>query len=178
MGDMGLYRSCRLILSLAVILAAVSLMGCAVGTVLSVTPVGEEEEIPGLFTAVFFGRHYVEEVDAIVVLDLEGDEYRFAPEAKRKDFEVLMSISAAEAIYESRPFFHLHEAFTGQVRFLRVHGPEGRVIGYELRPLYDPAYYGTSDVVKSEYRLEQGGTVRFRSEPRSRVGIMLSPDAK
>lgn len=178
MEGMKLHRVLRSGLPLAVLFSVVSLAGCATGTALSTAPVAGDEEIPGLFTAIFFGRHYAEEVDAIVVLDLEGDEYRFAPEAKRKDFEVLVSISAAEALYEARPFFNLHEAFAGQVRLLRIQSPEGRAIGYEVRPLYDPVYFGAADVVKSEYRLAEGGTVLFKSEPRSRVGIMLSPGAR
>lgn len=148
------------------LISVVLLMLCSCATMkgkaLRTMPVEERADIMGLYTTIFYGRHYAEEADAVVIMDLEGDEYTFVPKGRIMDFETLKSITAAEAFYESEPFFDLHAAYSGKSAVRRILNPEGRTIGYEIRPFYLPSYYGKEDVVIPEYRMSKEGRIYFR----------------
>jgi hypothetical protein len=159
---------------LVFITAAVLVLFSCAGTIdLATEYVSREEDVPGLFTVLFSGRHYFEEVDAVVILDLEGDEYRFVTSTRDMDYEILKSLSYPEAFYESGPFFRLHEAFSGKTRLYRIMSPDGRTVGYELRPIYFPAYLGVADLVKTRYRVTEDGRIYYKSWPKSKAEILF-----
>jgi hypothetical protein len=144
--------------ALFVLCSCAAMMGKSLRTV----PVEENPDIMGLFTTIFYGRHYAEEADAVVIMDLEGDEYTFVPKGRIMDFETLKRVTAREALYESEPFFNLHAAYSGISAIRRILSPDGRTIGYEIRPFYHPTYYGKEDVVMPEYRMTKEGKVYFK----------------
>lgn len=150
------------------LLPAAILVLCSCATIgiggksLRTVPIEENADIMGLFTAIFYGRHYAEEADAVVIMDLEGDEYTFMPIGRTMDFETLKSITAFEAFYESEPFFSLHAAYSGKTAIRRILSPTGHTIGYEIRPLYMPTYYGKEDVVMPTYTMTKEGRVYFK----------------
>lgn len=156
------------------------LSACATtsGSLLDVMPVQRDTPTPGYFTVIFSGRHYHEELNAIVIMDLDGDHYLLEPKARRVDYEILTGLSLREAVMESEPFFVLHAEYSGRKLLNSIISPEGMIIGYELRPLYNKDYIGVEDVLISEYVLQKGGKVIFTAREKNIAEVYLETHEK
>jgi hypothetical protein len=124
-------------------------------------------EVQGSFTLILYGRRFLDDVETIAILDIEGDQFHFEPYAPDFDFKVKKGIPAKEALSEAQKFVSFHNAFL-RSQLSRILDNNGKTIGYELRPLYYHFVYGTSDVMDVYYWLKEGGKIK--------VTIRLDPE--
>lgn len=106
----------------------------------------------GEYVLILYGARHGNDLEAVAILDIERDEYTFAPYAPDFDYEIERGMAASAAIKRAVEFVSWHPLYhRSELKKITL---SGRVIGYELRPLYDPLPYGLSDVLDVDYRLK------------------------
>jgi len=153
---------------IAYILLAVSciafLNSCAAGNYLK-TEDAKDEDIKGSFTLILYGSRHLSDIETIAILDIEGDSYSFEPYAPEFDYKIKRGVSAKEALEEAERFVSWHSSFY-RTQLSRTLDDKGNVIGYELRPLYQPLAFGVSDVLDVDYRIKDNRViVRIKLKP-------------
>lgn len=146
----------------------VTLSSCA-GSKLLRTELAQDSEITGSFTLILHGTRHTFDLKTIAFLDKEGDGYVLMPEAPTFDYKVIGNLSAQEALKKAQDFVKWHRSFR-RSQVSKIIDDKGSIIGYEIRPLYDPIDYGISNVLVVEYWLKEGGKVK--------VTIRLHPTAE
>ena len=136
---------------MSLILLAIT-FSCATGNHLRTAKVSESD-ISGVFTVMFFGSTYMNDPKTVAVFDLEGDQYTFEPYARDDEFVIERGMPAREAVKKAQLFVGQHSFyFDSYIR--NISDENGRVIGYELRPLYHSRAYGRSDILSVHYRIK------------------------
>ncbi len=147
-----------------ILLAGMILCGCAGGAGLRTQTV-QPEAVEGTFTLILYGARYSDDIQTLAILDLEGDGYAFRIYAPEFDYKVKHGLPAKEALEEALQFVSFHRSFQ-QARLSRILDPQGRAIGYEVRPLYRIIDFPYSDVLDVYYGLAGTEvTVRIRLIP-------------
>lgn len=114
----------------------------------TVSDIDREKE----YVLILYGARHGNDLESVAILDIEEDEYTFAPYAPDFDFEIEKGVDASAAIKRAEQFISWHPFYhRSELKKITL---SGRVIGYELRPLYDPLSYGLSDVLDIDYRLK------------------------
>ncbi len=124
-------------------------------------------EITGTFSLILYGGSYLDDFETIAILDYEGDEFIFQPYAREFDYNVHKGLPSEKALKEAHEFIRGHSAFL-RARLRKILDEKGKIIGYELRPLYLPVKYGVSDTLEVRYKLQKQ-TVRIFIRPHPRV---------
>jgi len=111
------------------------------------------------FTLILYGAGFADDIETIVIFDIEGDKYHFEPFAPDFDFKIKKEVQAKEALAEAEKFVSFHNSFW-RSQLSSILDPNGNIIGYELRPLYNNFVYGISDVMDVYYWLKEGGKIK------------------
>jgi hypothetical protein len=154
------------IFSLTIVLCSLSFMGlhlsesdaCAGAKPLK-TETADPVEIKGTFTVIFYGGAYADDLETVAILDTEGDQYSFEPFAPDFDYVTKKGLSAGEALAAAEKFIRFHPSFW-RTQLIKIIDPEGKSIGFELKPLYIPFIYGTSDVLDVYYWPKKEGKIK------------------
>jgi hypothetical protein len=117
------------------------------------------DDITGTFSLILYGGRFADDVETIALLDLEGDGYSLEPFAPDFDFRIKKGVSAKEALEQAQKFVSFHHAFW-RLELSRITDNNGKAIGYEIRPLYLPFYFGVSDIFEVYYWLKENGRVK------------------
>lgn len=117
------------------------------------TEEAKEADVQGVFTLILYGARDINDVEALVILDLEGDQYTIEPYALAFDYKVQRGLSAKTALNKAYKLISYHNAFL-RLQLSRIIGAKGKTIGYEVRPLYMPFVFGRSDVLEVYYSLK------------------------
>jgi hypothetical protein len=154
---------------LAVAALALFAVSCAGGRHLRTEPVRDSKEISGTFDLILYGGRYLDDLETVAFLDLKGDGYSLKPFAPEFDFKTIKGLSAKDAFDKAHHHVSFHPQFV-DTRLRRVLDERGAgVIGYEMRPLYDPFSYGEFNVLKVDYWLREGGEVKVTIRLKERV---------
>jgi hypothetical protein len=123
------------------------------------TEEAKPDEIKGTFTLILYGGNYLDDLETIAILDSEGDQYVLDPFAPDFDYRMKKRVPAQEAFKEAEEFVNFHPAFW-RSQLSKIVDKEGKVIGYEVRPLYRPIAFGVSNVLDVNYWLKEKGRVK------------------
>jgi hypothetical protein len=116
-------------------------------------------EVKGIFTLILFGHRYSDDVETIAILDLEGDKYTFQVYKPEYDYKIKKKVPAKKALAEAEKFVSFHYLFH-RSQLSKILDTNGKTIGYELRPLYLPYYYGVSDILDVNYWPEENNIIK------------------
>lgn len=133
------------------------------------TDLAHPEEVKGSFAVIFYGGAYADDLETVAFLDLEGDRYTLEPFAPDFDYAKNNGIPAEDAIRRAERFVSFHASFR-KTQLAKIIGPDGSVIGFEVKPLYLPFIYGASDVLDISYWPKKDGKIK--------VSISLIPRLK
>lgn len=136
---------------LAGVLIAISIIlaGCAPVPYLK-TEGASLSEPSGNYTLILFGGRYAADLQNVAILDKEGDPYTFEMYAPAFDYKIRHGVSAKEAIQDAERFVRFHYAVRNS-QWAKILGPDGGVIGYEVRPLYGRLETGYPDILDITY---------------------------
>lgn len=123
-------------------------------------------EVQGTFTLILYGGRYFRDVESVAVLDLEGDQYTFEPYAPAFDYREVKGLPAKEALADAESFLRSQYDFW-RTQLRKVLDENGKIIGFEVRPLYYPLAFGVTDVLDINYGLK---------DSKVRVYIRLKPE--
>jgi hypothetical protein len=152
---------------LILISIAFLLSSCAGGN-LRAEHVDSLDEEEGTFTLITHGGNYLEDLETAAFFDIEGDNYEIRPFAPEFRYKAIEGLSVKEAMDKALHHVSFHPSLSG-TWLKRIVNEKGRVIGYELRPLYMPVVYGEHDVMEIRYFLKEEGKVRAYVRIKERV---------
>lgn len=111
----------------------------------------DKQIMPGNYTLVLHGAGHSEDYETIALLDYEGDDVIFEPYSPEYDYTRKEHVGDDIAIEEAMKFISRYPPFS-RSRLSRITDIQGRVLGYELRPLYSSIVtFGHSDVLDVHY---------------------------
>lgn len=139
------------------VVAAV-LNGCAYGKKLNTGPAERIDTASGTYTVYMYGCKYPRDIKDVAILDKEGDDTTITIDAPDKDYIKMTGIPAESAFKDAEKFVGCSYFFQKAV-IREILGPDGRVFGYELRPLYLIRDFGIEDVLDIEYFIN-GSTIK------------------
>lgn len=131
-------------------------VSCAPGVRLNTTAQGSE--IKGNYTVIFYGCNFLNDLETVAFLVKEGGEYSFEPYAPDFKYRMNKGLSSEEAISTALKFVNCNTS-SGRVKVSSILAPDGKTIGYEVRPLYLPFTYGVDDVLDVDYWLKDNRVV-------------------
>lgn len=129
-------------------------------------------DVPGTFSLILYGGRHFRDAESLALLDLEGDLYTLEPYAPEFDYRVVKGLSAKDALERAQSFLSSHYAFRRSL-LSKILDSDGKTIGYELRPLYDPLSFGVTDVLDVDYVPRKDGKVRVYINLRTSVWQQL-----
>ena len=109
-------------------------------------------DITGTFTLILYGGGHSNDVETMAILDKEGDRYTFEPFAPKFKYIVKRGLPAKEALEEASEFISWHNSFHHS-QLSGIIDENGKMLGYELRPLYLPLKFGVDDIMDIDYRM-------------------------
>jgi hypothetical protein len=118
------------------------------------------EEVTGSFTLILYGGRHSNDLETIVILDKEGDQYEFEPYAPEFDYKMKKGVSAGDALNEAKRFVSFHNAFW-RTQLSRILDEKGNVIGYEVRPLYRSFVYSRDNLLEVYYKVKDGKVIAY-----------------
>jgi hypothetical protein len=116
------------------------------------TQSARDSEITGSYTGIFHGCNFFNDLETIVFLDKEGDEYTLEPYSSDFSYKIHKGFSASEAVSEAKKFANCNSSFSYS-QMSSIISPDGQTLGYEIRPIYSPFRYGVADVLYTNYRI-------------------------
>ena len=122
------------------------------------TVAASPSEVKGNFTLLLYGGSY-DDVETAAFLDQDGDGYSLDLYVPDFDYKVIKGVPAKEALSMAEKFVRFHPSYW-RSQLSKIIDDKGKVIGYELRPLYYPITYGASDVLDINYFMKEGGRVK------------------
>ncbi|MEW6002599.1 MAG: hypothetical protein AB1638_08150 [Nitrospirota bacterium] len=149
----------RIINARVFILAILLLTLSSCASVRLKTEAARDAGVTGDFNLILYGGRYSDDLETLAILDVAGDGYEFVPYAPEFDYKIIKNVQAEEALRLAKSFVSFHRSYRYSL-LSRILDPQGKAIGYELKPLYDPVAYGISDVLDINYWLQEGGKVK------------------
>ena len=119
----------------------------------------DSAEVKGTFTVILYGGAHADDLETVALLDNEGDQFTLEPFAPDFDYVIRKGLSAEEALKAAEKFVTFHSSFW-RTQLIKIINPEGNTVGFELKPLYLPFIYGTSDVLDIYYWPKKGGKIK------------------
>lgn len=105
-----------------------------------------ETDINGLFTLFLYSEY--EEMH-VAILDIEGDQYTFEMSGSPYNYDVFSGMEAETAVESAVKFIS-----SQRNHWTKIIGPDGSVIGYDFRAIYNSFRYGVRDILEVTYRIE------------------------
>lgn len=129
------------------------------------TELANAAEVQGRFTLLLYGCPSPDELANIAVLDREEDPYSFEIPAPGFASRTRTGLTAAEALQEAEKFVRCNIR-SERTAVRRILGPDSRVIGFEVRPLYSVAAFGKDDILDVRYLIrDKQITVQVQLDP-------------
>lgn len=141
----------RLLTLIMVFFVAVANSGCALSLKQEIrTESATETEIAGAYSLVLYGARHGNDLESVAILAKDDAPYTIVPYAPAFDYRIMKHLDAKDALARGKAFVSFHPAFS-QAQLARIADSSGRVIGYEIRPIYHAFTFGISDVLDIFY---------------------------
>ncbi len=137
---------------------------CAVGPRL-VTRGANVSEVKGTYTLILYGCNYFNDMETVAIFGKEDGGPAFEPYAPDFNYRTIRNLPAKEALEQAARFVRCNSSYKSS-QLSSVVDSEGRVLGFELRPLLFPFTFGTEDVIDTFYWIRNG---------KVRVSIRIKP---
>jgi len=150
-----------LLLLMTLFMICFMIMGCEQYQRALITRPAKAIDQSGAYTVIRVGGSHSEDYSAFALLIPETGKFRF--DVYKPDFEyrtakgltAKQALDMAETFVAAQPYFNYSQTS-------EIMGPEGNVIGYEVRPLYREIMFGQSDILLIAYLLRANNTVEVR----------------
>jgi len=134
----------------------------------------QESEIAGAYDVILYGCNFNNDLETIAFLQKDGTQYTFEPFAPDFKFRTKKGVPAKEALQEATEFVNCSTSFMHS-QLSSIVAPNGDILGFEVRPLYEPLTYGFDDVLYTYYKIE-GDKVIIKVRLMPSVERMLQGD--
>ncbi len=110
-----------------------------------------EKEITGTYSLILYGGIFAKTVETVAILADENSPYTIEPYAPEYDYKIIKHLPAKEALAWAYSFISRNPDFVRAETSRIIDSSNGRVIGYEIRPLYLTFTMGAPDVLDIYY---------------------------
>jgi len=110
-----------------------------------------EQEITGNYNVILYGGIYAKALETVAILSKEDSPYTIVPYAPEFDYKIIKNLPAKDALAVAYDFISRNPNVTRPQLARIIDSSSGRVIGYEVRPLYQPFVYGATDLLNIYY---------------------------
>lgn len=158
----------------ALIIAVCLLLGTGCAVQYASVPEVRPHEISGTYALILYGGRHGNDLETLAIMSREGSGYTFVMNAPDFDYQVIPARPAAEALRHAEDAIRFHPHFL-RAALSPIVAPDGRTIGYEMRPLYQSMAFGESNVMDVQY-LFRGATVSVTVRLKPHVRRQLDGD--
>lgn len=109
-----------------------------------------DKEIAGTYSLILYGGIYARALETVAILADEDSPYTIEPYAPEYDYRIIKHLPAKEAIAVAYSYISRNPNFSG-AQTARIIDSTGRLIGYEIRPLYLTFTLAAPDIVDIHY---------------------------
>jgi hypothetical protein len=110
----------------------------------------DKSELTGYYTVIFYGANHYNDIATAAFLIPEESPYKFDIFAPDFNYTVSQGVPAKDALEAAARFVKWHPAYMDS-HLSRILDPNGKVIGYEMRPFYRSTEFGKEDVMIIDY---------------------------
>jgi len=131
----------------------------------------EKSGLSGTFTVILYGAHYYNDIATVAFLVPDGAKYALEIYSPDYNYRTLRGLTAPEAIRAGEKFISWHPEYL-RSQFSRVLDGSGKVVAYEIRPIYNQITFGVGDVMDIDYFLQGNNMVGVHvnlAEPARRI---------
>ena len=150
----------RLFKMLTRLLLLLVLGGCAVGPRLD-TSVARAADVTGTFTVYLLGCRYPSDIETMALLVDQDGQYPVDIIAPPAAYRKTGPVTGREALATAVKFVQCGIYATGTHVLRGISDPAGKVIAFEVKPLYRPIEMGAEEVLSSDYFLRDGRVRAF-----------------
>jgi hypothetical protein len=146
------------VILMGIFLVTILCGACAVTTYTLKTEEGGLTGTSGTYTALRYGMSNPEDYANFVIIFPEQGKYSF--DIYKPDFEYRAEkgLTAKQAMESAREFVSRSPEFS-RAQASKIMGPDGNVIGYEVKALYKSTLFGMEDVTYLTYVLRDNNVV-------------------
>ncbi|RME66661.1 MAG: hypothetical protein D6778_04395 [Nitrospirae bacterium] len=128
-----------------------------------VTKRARSEELTGRYDLILYGGNYMDDPETIGFVDIKDDTVEFRPYAPDYKFKIIKDIPGKRALeYMKGHLYAQSDVLSIEIR--KIFSPEGELLGFELRPLYEPFKYGM-DTPEVHYQLKGKRLIIYVNTP-------------
>jgi len=135
-------------------------VACATGSALRVVPTALASEDGRRYRLFLYGGMDSHDFESVAILDREDDRFLIVSQSGPIKVNLLEGLTITEAQAEARRFLGRNNYFK-DMETRAIMGPDGQMIGYEIRSLYSPSVGRMGDDLDTTYLFGPDDTVIF-----------------
>ena len=153
------------------------LVSCLPKSMISSHWIAATELQPASYTVIRYRDLAVDYLTAVAFLDLEGDSYTIEPKSAPFTYRVSNGLKTEEALQLAENFVRSQLSYN-VTEIKAIMDPAGNLLGYEVRPLYQPVVYGNGDVLDISYTLRPENKIEVWVRLKERIDQILFHDTR
>jgi len=123
-----------------------------------------ESKIKGNFNLIIYSNSFINDPETFIVLDKSDDSINIQPYAPSFKFKILSDINDTQALKIIKEI--LQNPSVSSIQYKEII-ESGKIVGYEIKPLYFPWVFGILEPVDTVYKKQENSIIIFiRLNPR------------
>jgi len=119
----------------------------------------EQPIAEGIYTVQLFGQEGPHDPETAAIVDREGDAFTIKPFGSDFRTVTVEGLTASEAAEMARVYVgRMLNVMDAEMKEIRT--TDGKIAGYEFRPVFAPFVFGTTDMLLISYVEDQDGVIR------------------
>ena len=163
-----LHKIAFFVLVLLECLALSLLVSCVAKNMIGSHRVARQELQPATYTVIRYRNLAVDYLTTVAFLDREDDSYTLVPRAPDFSYTVNKGLQAEDALRLAENFVRSQPSYN-RTEIKAIMGPAENLLGYEVRPLYQPFVYGDDDVLDISYFLRPENKIEVWIRLKARI---------
>jgi hypothetical protein len=179
MRNLHLFPVARLVSILLSAFVLFQFAACVPHAMIASSRISASDLEPATYTVICYSNLAVDYLTTVAFLDLEGDAYTIEPQDASFTYNVSKGLKTEEALALAENFLRVNSRpsyYKTEVKAIR--GPDSNLLGYEVRPLYQPFVYGFNDVLDITYYLRPENKIKVWIRLKDRINSFLFHDTR
>jgi hypothetical protein len=141
-----------------ILLACLLSGSCAYNQAYIQTKDAPNSEITGSYTVFLYGANHYNDIATVAIMAPTDGLYTFDIYAPDWAFRTVKGVPGKDAVAVAESFVSWHSSVI-RTQTAKILASDGKVIGYEIRPLYMSTTFGREDVMYIDYLLKDNNHI-------------------
>ena len=133
-----------------ILLACLLSASCASNRAYIQTTDARNSDITGSYTVFLYGANHYNDIATVAILAPTDGQYAFDIYAPDWAYRTVKGVPGKNAVAMAESFVSWHSSVL-RTQTAKILLPDGKIIGYEIRPLYMSTEFGRADVMYVDY---------------------------